>query len=304
MFFSDFNTFTQKPGVTALVTIADLPDPVNVDDEAMFDELEAAKTDEERAEIAQKYERAGNLENGLIQASTASYNRSGGYKDLYCGNYNIDIVEHDGECYVPLQTLNDLFMGPIYVSCVFNGQKMFALKYGSEMTGQIAEAEPAEMSERFSAFNFNELRLLLDTYYGLKEEHDIDNSLDFFATNPDLMTALLGTDSAQFDAALAEFLQVTLDDGHSGFGDVSWRTRAADGYDGMEIPEALLDTIAGGVRTQAEIEQAREVIRRYKAGGVEKDVLIGAIGGMANAQPGDPAFEEFKQVVESVWAEG
>jgi len=240
MSFVDFNTFMQKPGVTALVTIADLPDPQEIDDSAMFEEMEAAKTDEEKAEVVQKYERMGNLENGLIQASAESFNRSGGYTDLYCGEYNIDIVEHDGECYVPFQTLTDLFMGNIYVNCVFNGERLFALKYGSELTDETAGAQPAEMSERFAAFNFNELRFLLDNFYGLKSEHDITKFIDFFFANEDLITPLLGTDSAQFDAALARFLQVSLDDGHSALGDVSWRTKAADDFDDGKFLEITL----------------------------------------------------------------
>ena len=52
-----------------------------------------------------------------------------------------------------------------------------------------------------------------------------------------------------------------------------------------------------------EIDEVREVLRGYRKNGIEKDVLIGAIGGMGKAQPGDLAFEEFKQLVESVWAE-
>ena len=77
MSFTDFNTFTQKPDVTALVTIADLPDPQEVDNDAFLEELSAAETEEERLEIAQKYERMGNVENGLIQAAAASFNRFG-----------------------------------------------------------------------------------------------------------------------------------------------------------------------------------------------------------------------------------
>jgi len=232
MTFTDFNTFTQKPGVTALVTIADLPDPVEVDTSTFMEELEAAKTDKERKEVAQKYERMGNLENGLIQAAASSFNRSGGMKTLNCGEYNIDIVEHDGKCYVPLQTLNDLFLGPIYVNCVFNGEKLFLLKYGSEMVDEISEAEPVEMSEKFSAFNFNELRFLLDNFYGLKAEHDISNFFDFFFANPSLLNDLIGTDSKKFDSALADLLNTSFDDGHSTMGNPSWRTKMPEGEDG------------------------------------------------------------------------
>jgi len=238
MTFSDFNTFTQKPGVTALVTIADLPDPVEMDTSGLFEELEQAKTDEEKREITQKYERMGNLENGLIQAATESHNRSGGMKELHCGEYNIDIVEHDGECYVPLQTLNDLFLGPVYVQSVFNGEKLFALQYGSDVAEEISKAQPAEMSDKFSGFNFNELRLLLDTFYGLKSEHDIANFFDFLFANQDLMTALLSTDSKQFDAGLAELLNSVFDDGHSTMDQLSWRTQALSS---QEDEMAMLD---------------------------------------------------------------
>ena len=248
MTFTDFNTFTQKPGVSALVTIADLPDPVEIDTSALMDELDAAKTEAERKEIAQKYERMGNLENGLIQAATESHSRSGGFKDVNCGEYNIDIVEHDGECYVPLQTLNDLFMGNIYVSCVFNGEKLFALKYGSELLDEVSKTQaPAEMSEAFAGFNFNELRLLLDNFYGLKSEHEIANFYDFFFSNASLMSALISTDSAEFDDAMGLLLNGMLDDGHSSFDQASWRSEAAGGQDGDDAlsqdDEALLPSV-------------------------------------------------------------
>ena len=242
MTFTNFNTFTQKPGVTALVTIADLPDPQEIDDSALLDELTEAKTDDERKAIAEKYERMGNLEDGLIQAAAESYNHSGGFKDLNCGEYNIDIVEHDGECYVPLQTLNDLFMGNLYVHYVFNGEKLFALKYGSELIDDVSEAQPQEMSEKFAAFNFNELRFLLDNFYGLKSEHGISDFFEYISANDDLMNALLGTDSAQFDGAMAQLLNVMLDDGHSAVSDASWRSQAADGQEGEDADAAMLDT--------------------------------------------------------------
>ena len=37
-------------------------------------------------------------------------------------DYNIDLVEADGECYVPLQTMTDIFVNWTYIYMVFNGQ--------------------------------------------------------------------------------------------------------------------------------------------------------------------------------------
>ena len=57
------------------------------------------------------------------------------------------------------------------------------------------------MSEEFALFNYNELRFVLDHFYGLKEQHNIQAFGDFFAET-NLLEALAGTNSKAFDAAL------------------------------------------------------------------------------------------------------
>jgi hypothetical protein len=56
---------------------------------------------------------------------------------------------------------------------------------------------------------------VLDHYYGLKEQHNIQNFGDFFGQT-DLITDLAGTDPRKFDAALRRLTTKYLDDGHSG----------------------------------------------------------------------------------------
>ena len=89
--FSNYNTFTKKPGVTALVTVMDLPDAEPLD---IFTANEPREGEQGK----------------LFATIGTSYNVAGSPALLNLSDYLIDIVEQDGECYVPLQTLTDLFM--------------------------------------------------------------------------------------------------------------------------------------------------------------------------------------------------
>ena len=61
--------------------------------------------------------------------------------------YLIDLVEQDGECYVPLQTMNDLFMAPQYLYVIYNGKALYCVPYQSDLMEEVYEAGPAgEMS--------------------------------------------------------------------------------------------------------------------------------------------------------------
>ncbi len=129
--------------------------------------------------------------------------------------YMIDLVEKDGECYVPMQTVNDLLVSSLYMYVVFNGQEVIGCVYGGELIDEMYNAPTGVMSEEFALFNYNELRFMLDTFYGLKPEHDIDNFGDFFASTGLLMD-LSGTDPVAFDKAIRRLTMKYFDDGHSG----------------------------------------------------------------------------------------
>ena len=202
--FINYNTFTKKPGVTALVTVMDLPDT---------EPLDIFTANEPREGEAGK----------LFATIGASYNVAGLPVLLNLSEYLIDIVEQDGECYVPLQTLTDLFMNDRYLYFIWTGDTLYGFGYESNLSTELLQKGPAGMSEEYGLFNYNELRLLLDNRYGLKPEHNISD-FGSYLVNTDLVPGLSGVDSLAFDRAVNRLTNYYFDDSHSGIVCSSWRT--------------------------------------------------------------------------------
>lgn len=115
IYFSNFNTFAQNPKYSALVTAMDLPEPKTGDLVEMF-ELVADLPPEEQQQMAEEFRDSLKPEpNTLFTLKTQSHNVAGSPVTLDLSEYLIDLVEHDGECYVPLQTMTDLFMSERYL---------------------------------------------------------------------------------------------------------------------------------------------------------------------------------------------
>ena len=72
------------------------------------------------------------------------------------------------------------------------------------------------LSREAAQVGYNELCLELDSFYGLKKEHSIQN-FDLLLSHNNLKEDLLSGDVAKADSALSRLLLVLLDDGHSGF---------------------------------------------------------------------------------------
>lgn len=238
IWFDSYNLFMNRPGVTSLVSALDLPEPEEPDIVALMDEA-MARAEEMEAngeEVPEDYydDIVATVDpaQGRVFFTNAggSFNRHGKGTYLDLSEYAIAFYSVDGECYIPFQTLNDLFMNQQYLQFIFNGQTVIGAAYGCDLLNKSFEAEPEEMSMDFAAFNYHELLFLLDTFYGLKPEHDIDNFLDdLIASNHGLAEALLGENSLKFDEAIAELTGVYLDDLHSGYGRCSWRSNDPDG---------------------------------------------------------------------------
>ena len=234
--FSNFNKFTQVPGVTALVAALDLPDPPAVSITQWLEDYAAAETDEERERLDAEYssviDAAKTGDRELFRLAGSSFNIAGDPLLIRLRDYSIDLVEKDGECYVPLQTMTDLFMSPFYLNFIYNGDRLYCLLYGSDLIDEVNGRDPEPMSEDFARFNYNELRLLLDIHYGLKAEHGITDFDEYFRKTG-LNKALSGTDANAFDSAVLRLTRTYLDDGHSGFLAPSWRH--AGGTESLEL---------------------------------------------------------------------
>ena len=232
------SNFLNDAGVTALVTVIDLPEPEENDVAALLELAMKMKasgqySDEEIMAAVQQKENDG--EPKMFTPSGKSFNKFGEIAKIPLADYDIDLIAAEGECYIPLQTLSNLLLSLQYINLVFNGKEILCAAYGTEFIGQMYTAAPEQMSPGFAQFNFHELMLLLDTYYGLKDEHHIGIFQDTVLYNADLTPIVGDTDPRAFDSALTALLMTYLDDGHSGFIKASWRSGEMDAVAMMSL---------------------------------------------------------------------
>ena len=190
--FVGMDWFTATPGSTSLITVLSVGESGRGGSSNLFEDDGGS------------YERLGN---DIIRFDLSEY--------------DIDLIDHDGECYLPLQTVNDLLVSRNYVLVVYNGEKVLAGGLSTDLLDEMYDAPTGTMSEDFAHFNYNELRFLMDAFYGLKPEHDIDSFGDYFSSTG-LLADLAGTDPKAFDRALRRLTMKYFDDGHSGLLKQSW----------------------------------------------------------------------------------
>lgn len=153
-------------------------------------------------------------ENEVFSATEASYNRNGKEVVFELAPYSIDIVDADGECLVPFQTMSDIALSYQGIRMYFNGN---CIAFGDEAISMVTEADETpktELSKELAAFNYNEFCFLMDNFYGLKDTHGIVN-FDAFFDEVGLREALSSTDPQEVDDALYDLLSLHLDDIHS-----------------------------------------------------------------------------------------
>ena len=260
LFLSGSN-FLNNAGVTALVTVIDLPEPEEYDVAALLElamEMEASGqyTDEEiQAAVQRKQESSGPK---MFTPSGKSFNRFGENVKVPLADYEIDLIAEEGECYIPMQTLSDLLLSLQYINFVFTGKEILCAAYGTEFISQMYTAAPEQMSPGLAQFNYHELMLLLDTYYGLKDEHRIGNFEDTVLYNADLMPIMGDTDPRAFDTALTALLMTYLDDGHSAFVKSSWRSGETDAVAAMSLLTSFGRSSRTKIHTKNKFTEARK----------------------------------------------
>ena len=227
LFFDNFNLFIHKPGVKGLVSVMDLSEPDEMDATEYIMRLAQASTPEEMQQITDEYKAAmQQTQNTLFKTNTGVFNRSGSSIKLDLSDYIIDIVSYEGECYIPLQTMSDLFMAEAYLKYVFNGETLFGAAYGTDLLSEKYLSEPANMSLEYARFNYNELRFLLGCMYGLAPEHGIDSFGNMLTQYSGLADGITSRIPEEFDEALAKLTLTFFDDGHSGFAAPSFGSSA------------------------------------------------------------------------------
>ena len=249
-----------------------------------------------------------------------SFDRYGREIEINLADYDIPLYwsEEDGLYLAPLQTLNDLFIAqPTLCNFYFNGEgvylaneKAFGL-YEEEITplgDSYYSALGGEMSEELAWYNYCELCLALDHFYGLKEIHDI-TSFDRIFTETGYRRDLSSTDPNVADGALKDFIYYYLDDLHSAFNAISYRTEEIQTIGGTGLASRLSDfdgEVFSTARNNAdhEIETYEEVGNTAYITFDSFDILKGAseyYEGETEFET-DPAVEPFDTVALLLYA--
>ncbi len=149
--------------------------------------------------------------------SKSAINNAGQALSLNLAHYAIPMVYQDGTGYLPLQFFSDFFSSQTVGLLTYNGSSVFLS--GSdlgEMSDLFYSVEAKSRSASLIDYNYHELCLALDVYYGLKSQHGITD-FDSYLTACGLKADLLSTDSAKASAAIMKLTNWHLEDLHSGF---------------------------------------------------------------------------------------
>jgi len=151
-----------------------------------------------------------------FQRTGAVFERTGRPIMIDMDKRYIPLLFRDGKGYVPLQTLCDLLLINLNFNILYNGQELFIVAGSGlgTLSEQYYSVGKSERSEAMASYNFSELCLALDLYYGLADAHEIDSFQDFFMETG-LYEDLLSPDGAVYSQALYKLAYGYLADGHT-----------------------------------------------------------------------------------------
>lgn len=157
-----------------------------------------------------------------------SYDRYGDELVLKLGEYGIDIICQDGLFLVPLQTMCDFTLAPARgLNCFYNGECLIMNSGITAEDKNYYSAPTGTRSEELTNYGYNELCLMLDSLYGLKDAHEIRN-FDKLFEEVGFKEILLNPDPVRADKAIYYLLNKYIDDLHSSFTGYSYLTGPID----------------------------------------------------------------------------
>ena len=144
---------------------------------------------------------------------------------------DIPLDIYEGRKYVPFQTLNDLFISPFEMNYVYNSKDVFKVSekgLDPSLEEMYYSVEPSERSKALAEFSVNEVCLVFDLYYGLKDEHGMYSGAKSYLERTGLLDKLLSTDPSVSSTAIASLTLGYLADMHSELLNASPYTGASD----------------------------------------------------------------------------
>lgn len=155
---------------------------------------------------------------------------NGSVLNINLNEYHIDILQNNDLYLVPFQTLIDLTLNMQYCNILYNTKSVYVMDYVTSTaevrsnTGLIHDyylEVQNDRSQELIEYTYNELCLLFDYTYGMKEEHNIKSFNEFFSNtyNKDksLKELLKSTNIQEFEQGMAYLTNADLNDLHSSY---------------------------------------------------------------------------------------
>ncbi|MBR3249622.1 MAG: hypothetical protein IKF83_02865 [Clostridia bacterium] len=141
--------------------------------------------------------------------------------------YNMDIVEYNGNVYMPLPVINDITM-TTYSSGIYLDDKIYIVGYNDDYYFDITPIyENMTRSQALADFSYDELCFAIDYFYGRPshaqisdgiKEKGLDLAINEYSFNPELVKRLLkSTDNVDYFYGLAGLDPIFEDGGHTSF---------------------------------------------------------------------------------------
>ncbi len=175
----------------------------------------------------------------------AAAKQSGRLKiDLY-KKYGIPMYVYQGDFFLPVSTISDLFFSEYGLCMAYNGASLFLLQASAPFEDKTKNASGKTIERLFykgnkknydtdlALYNYQELVLMLELKYGLTDQALEDARYDKFFEENGLKKRLLSGKPKIAEAALKEFIVIYLDDMHCVM-------KAANPYVGKSFETRLL----------------------------------------------------------------
>ena len=175
----------------------------------------------------------------LEKVNTGSFYRYGDALRFDLAAYNIDLIHQDGLYLIPMATLSDIFMpNTMFGNLYFNGKYVILSGNTQGCADVYYDVPTGERSAALTEYGYNELCLMLDYFYGLKDVHNIE-SFDQLFHNVGFDQILKGPEVKQADGAIYRMITDFLDDGHTAWHAFSYLTGPVD-YKAMGLSRGRL----------------------------------------------------------------
>ncbi len=133
---------------------------------------------------------------------------------IWLADYALNVYEIDGAAYMPMSTFSSIFMVPAGFSWINNGKDSFIVTEGLDETVKntdgktlkeiYSETAAEQRSSTKAISDYNELCLILDMNYGMKNDLSIFYGFDSYFRQIGLYQALTSTNTAAYEAAIKE----------------------------------------------------------------------------------------------------